>query len=95
MRNMLVVAAIVLGATLVTAFRLVLLMVGSALYIYLLPGVVAQRRHHLRQQQIYMVTALAGWLVIPWVLALVYASMGEQSAVLLDDMPMVAGWSND
>jgi lysylphosphatidylglycerol synthetase-like protein (DUF2156 family) len=95
MRNILVIAAIVLGAILVTAFRLVLLMLGSVLYIYLLPGIVAQRRHHLRQQQIYIVTALAGWLVVPWVLALLYASMGEQGAVLADDMPVVAGLLND
>jgi hypothetical protein len=87
MKNYLVVAAIAFGAVLVTASRLVLVAAGSVLYIYLLPGVVAQRRQHLRHRQIYIVTALTGWLIIPWTLALLYAAIGEQGNVL-DEMPL-------
>lgn len=94
MKNYLVVAAIVLGAVLVTAFRFVLVVAGSVLYIYLLPGVVAQRRRHLRYQQIYFVTALTGWLVVPWALAVLYASLGEQGNVL-DEMPLAVDLQSD
>lgn len=95
MRNILLVAAIVLGAAVVFACRLVLLAVGSLLYVYLLPGVVAQKRQHPRRREIYIVSALAGWLVLPWIAALAYAARGEMHGMVCGDLPLVAGALDD
>jgi hypothetical protein len=95
MRSIFVIAAVVVGAALVTVARTLLLAIGSVLYVYLLPGIVAQRRQHLRQRQVYVFTALTGWLVIPWMLALLYASVGERSQVHMDDMPLAVDLPND
>jgi cell shape-determining protein MreD len=95
MRNIFAVAAIVLGAALITMFRAVLLVISSALYVYLLPGVVAQRRQHLRQREIYIVTALTGWLVLPWVLALLYAAKGEHNDAVSEDISLATSLPND
>jgi hypothetical protein len=51
-------------------FRLCLLALGSAMYVYLLPGVLAQRRNAPNYERIYIFCAFSGWLFIPWVGAL-------------------------
>jgi hypothetical protein len=85
MRKIFVIAAVVFTAVLVFAFRLVLLAAGSALYVYLLPGILARQRHHLRHREITLFTAVAGWLVLPWFGALLYAaSAGHNNALSVD-----------
>jgi cell shape-determining protein MreD len=95
MRNIFLVAGIVLAASVVLAFRMVLLAIGSALYVYLLPGVVAQKRHHPRCREIFIVTALSAWLVLPWLLALLYAVKADPAGADYDDLPLVAGFADD
>jgi hypothetical protein len=44
-----------------------------AVYIYFTPAIVAYKRGHLNRQAILMLNLLAGWLFVPWVIALVWA----------------------
>jgi hypothetical protein len=74
MRKILLIPAILLAATVIFSFRLVLFGLGSILYIYLLPWVVAQQREHPRRKEILMVSAFTGWLILPWLGALWVAS---------------------
>lgn len=53
--------------------RLLLLGAAAALYVYFLPSLVAERRKLPRTQAVFLWNLAAGWLVIPWVIALVLA----------------------
>ena len=91
MRNLPLVAGIALGALVVFAFRLVLLALGSVVYLYLLPGIVARNRHHPRQGDLFKLSAFGGWLVLPWLVALVAALSGPATDALYADGALVAG----
>lgn len=87
MRRTLSITAVVLIAIVVTAFRLVLLAIGSALYLYLLPGIIATKREHPRANQIYLVCALTGWLIVPWLTTLGFAYKSSAAASVCNDLP--------
>lgn len=70
MRKIVLISAICLATTVIFSFRLVLLALGSILYVYLFPWVVAQKYDHPRQNEILVVSALSAWLVLPWIAAL-------------------------
>jgi len=95
MRKFLVIGAVVLAATVVFAFRLVLLALGSALYLYLLPGIVAKNRCHPRRREIHLLNVFGGWLVLPWIVAFWMASRGAGAGVLFADAPLAAGGFDD
>jgi hypothetical protein len=95
MRNLLLIVATVLVATVVFAFRLVQLLLGSMLYVYLLPGVIAQKRQHPRTQAIYLVSGLAGWLILPWLAAFAYARKEPNAQTLPDHIPLAATIAKD
>ncbi|HBZ06421.1 MULTISPECIES: superinfection immunity protein [Massilia] len=73
MRNPHLVALIVLAAIVLYAGRIVLLAIGSALYVYLWPGLIAQKKGRPDAREYFLACALGGWLVIPWLIALGYA----------------------
>ena len=95
MRKIFLIAAIALGAAVVFACRFVLLAVASVLYVYLLPGVVAQKRSHPRERDIFVATALTGWLIVPWVAALWYAAKGSHATLPYADLPLASGVADD
>lgn len=80
MSKFLVIAAVMAGAAVAFASRLILLALGSALYLYLLPGLVARDRDHPSQQEIQLICALSGWLILPWLLGLCIALQGPVKA---------------
>lgn len=45
--------------------------------LYMLPTIVAVLRHVRQKNAICVLNILLGWLFIPWVIALVWASMNE------------------
>lgn len=45
----------------------------GALLLYFAPAIVAYRRGHLNRKAILMLNLLAGWLFVPWVIAIVWA----------------------
>jgi Superinfection immunity protein len=94
MRKFLVIAAVVIAAAAVFAFRLILVVIGSAVYLYLLPGLVARDRAHPRQQDIQIVCALSGWLIVPWVIGLWVALQGPVKAPLFGK-PALTGSFDD
>ena len=89
MRNIHIVLAAVLVMAIVTAFRLVLVALGSALYVYLLPAVIAGKRNHPKVAELYWICGLAGWLVVPWIAALIYVCKPSDTA-RAEDMPLLA-----
>jgi hypothetical protein len=48
------------------------------LLMYLLPGAIAQRRAHHQQTAIWVLNIFAGWTVVGWIAALVWASTAVQ-----------------
>ena len=54
-------------------FHIVALAIGSALYIYLLPGVIALKRNYSGADRLFIAAALTGWTVIGWVITLAFA----------------------
>lgn len=89
MRNIHIVLAVALIAAIVTAFRLVLVALGSALYVYLLPAVIAGKRNHPKVRELYWICGMSAWLVIPWIAALIYVYKPSKMAQA-DNMPALA-----
>lgn len=58
------------SVVLIYIFRLALLAVGSVVYLYLLPGVLASHREHPKTRRIYWVCAVSAWLIVPWLICL-------------------------
>jgi hypothetical protein len=89
MRKLIRVAVLIFAVIGMVLFRLILLALGSAAYVYLFPWIVAQKRGHPRQREILLVCALAGWLVIPWMGALWFARRTTGIAAIHTD-PVLA-----
>lgn len=53
--------------------RLIFLATAAALYVYFLPSLIAEKRKLPRTQALFVWNLAAGWLIIPWVIALVLA----------------------
>jgi hypothetical protein len=69
------ITIILIVVAVIYLWRVTLLALGCVVYIYLLPGVLAEKKNYPRYQQIYLLCALGGWLLVPWVVALVWAKM--------------------
>jgi len=46
---------------------------GLAFFLYILPGIVANRRGHHNRAAIWVLTICLGWSFLGWVIALVWA----------------------
>jgi hypothetical protein len=66
------IAIFILAVAVVYLFRVCLLALGCVVYAYLLPGVLAQKKNCPKYQRIYWVCGLSGWLIIPWIGALLW-----------------------
>lgn len=51
---------------------------------YFLPSIIAFERSHTNATPIFCINLLLGWLVVPWVGALVWALMRDRSAELIE-----------
>lgn len=61
-----------------------------ALLFYFTPAIVAYRRAHLNREAILILNLLAGWLFVPWVIALVWAYKND-GAAHIDDLGCIPG----
>ena len=62
-----------MGEASVVGFIALLLISAVGLYIYFLPTIVASKRGHADKTSIFVLNLLLGWMLIPWVIALVWA----------------------
>lgn len=88
MRTLLIIAFVVLCAIMVTLFRVILCALGSVIYLYLLPGIIAAKRGHPRARDLYLICAFGGWLVLPWAGALWLATRTSDERALMVDAPL-------
>jgi Superinfection immunity protein len=67
---------------------LVLFLLAALGWVYVLPAFVAFKRRHLNRRAILVVNLLLGWTTIGWVVAMVWAFIGDveapQSALTAD-----------
>ena len=59
-----------------------LLIAIPLIWIYMLPSIIADNRWHPNTNAIFVLNLLAGWLFIPWVIALVWALLAIQDDVV-------------
>ena len=85
MRKSAVILIILAATVVICAYRIVLLTIGSVLYVYLLPGLIAKARRHVHAERIFLACALFGWLIFPWLSALVYAY--RSPSIAIDELP--------
>jgi hypothetical protein len=67
------IAVILVVAAVVYLFRVLFVTAAAALYAYFLPSLVAEKRNPLKMQPIFILNLAGGWLVLPWLVALVLA----------------------
>jgi hypothetical protein len=63
----------ILGVVALYVFRIGIIILGSMLYIYLLPGVIASHRHYPRASTVYWICALFGWTLLVWLGCLLFS----------------------
>jgi hypothetical protein len=85
MRKIFVITVILLVAGIICLFRVFLLTLGSVLYVYFLPGVIATKRKPFKEKEVYLVCACCGWLIIPWLAALCYVYTSPKSTAMCND----------
>lgn len=67
------ISVFLLAALGMLLFHIVAIALGSAIYIYLLPGVLALKRNYSGADRIFIACALTGWTVIGWIITLGFA----------------------
>lgn len=68
-----------LSTAIVYLFRLLFLAAAAALYVYFLPSLIAEARNPSKMQPLFILNLAAGWMFVPWVVALVLAcKMGAE-----------------
>ncbi len=66
-----------------------------AVFIYLIPSLVAALRSHPRRWSIFMLNLFLGWTVVGWVVALVGSLKTHQQTPSMSDFVQSVGPSND
>lgn len=69
----------VIGLTLSSALFSILYM-----YIYFLPYLIANKKEHLQKRAIYILNIFAGWTIIAWIIALIWANAEPKQAVVVE-----------
>jgi hypothetical protein len=67
------IAVILVVATIVYLIRLLFLAAAAAMYVYFLPSLLAEKRNPLKVQPVFVINLAAGWMIVPWIIALVLA----------------------
>lgn len=62
-----------LGVFALYIFRVGIVTLGSLVYVYFLPGVIASHRGYSRAPAIYWICALLGWTILAWVGCMLFA----------------------
>lgn len=79
------------------AERIVTLTLYSALfsifymYIYFLPYLTANKKEHLQKRAIYILNIFAGWTIIAWIIALIWANTVSKQAVVAEHIISESG----
>jgi hypothetical protein len=81
MRKIAVILTILAATVVICGYRIVLLTIGSIVYVYLMPGLIAKSKQQVHGNWILIVCALFGWLIFPWLGALVYVYRTPSIAV--------------
>lgn len=71
--NYLRIPAELLATATVYLFRLLFLAAAAALYLYFLPSLIAENRNPRKMQPVFILNLAGGWMLLPWVIALVLA----------------------
>ncbi len=50
------------------------LVLSLVLAVYLLPAIVASKRHHPHSRVIWLLNILLGWTLAPWIILIVWAT---------------------
>lgn len=69
----------VIGLTLSGALFTILYM-----YIYFLPYLIANKKEHLQKRAVYILNIFAGWTIIAWIIALIWANTEPKQAVVVE-----------
>lgn len=83
-----------MGEASVGGFIALLLISAIGLYIYFLPTIVASKRSHADKTSIFVLNLLLGWMLIPWVIALVWAYK-QVPVVTVSKAPSSSSLTND
>lgn len=67
------ISAMLLIGLVMFVFHVFAIALGSAVYLYFLPGVIAMNRHYRSADRVFIACAFTGWTVIGWLLALAFA----------------------
>lgn len=62
-----------LATAIVYVCRLFFLAAAAALYLYFLPSLIAENRNPSKMQTVFILNLAAGWMFLPWLVALVLA----------------------
>jgi hypothetical protein len=65
--------AVILATAAVYLFRLSFLAAAGALYLYFLPSLIAENRNPGKMEPVFILNLAGGWMLVPWVVALVLA----------------------
>ncbi|MDY7549178.1 superinfection immunity protein [Glaciimonas sp. CA11.2] len=71
-------------------FVLLLLLFAFGVWVYFLPSIKATNLKHPDQKSIFVLNLLLGWLLIPWVIALVWAYKKSTSVIVNPGAPDAA-----
>lgn len=75
------IGIVVLAACALCLLRIALVLLGTLVYLLLLPGVIAMKRGYPRADRVFLWCALLGWTGAAWVAALVFVLTRRAGAV--------------
>jgi len=76
-------------------FFFLFIVLPAFLYAYFLPTIIAKRRKHVNATAIFMLNLLLGWLLIPWVIAIVWAYKNDAVATTIEMEQVPAAVASD
>lgn len=53
-------------------------------YIYFLPYLIANKKEHLQKRAIYILNIFAGWTIVAWIVALIWANTEQKKTVVIN-----------
>ncbi|MDY0973672.1 superinfection immunity protein [Massilia sp. CFBP9012] len=81
MKRILRIGIVLLAASALCLVRIALVLLGSTVYLLLLPGVIAMKRDYPHADRVFLWCALLGWTGAAWVAALVFVLTRRTNAI--------------